>query len=49
MDFSSINFDTCWKVFDSVATSWDIYNEDGLLRYKHSKHIYKHALIMVMQ
>ena len=28
---SSINFDTCWKLFGSFPASWVIYNEDALL------------------
>ena len=31
MDFSSINLDTCCKLFASFPSSWVIYNEDSLL------------------
>ena len=31
MDFSSINFDTYWKLFGSIPAIWVIYNEDASL------------------
>ena len=31
MEFSSTNFDTCWKLFGCFPASWVIYNEDMLL------------------
>ena len=31
MEYSSTNFDTCWKLLGSFPASWVIYNEDTLL------------------